>query len=145
MATEFAAPALNSIVEVVTDWSDDLIARDRGTARKVSTGMVVRNAPFDEKGTFCLRTDRLTVSIPLARVVALRYLDRDVAAQTFQVTRAPKPVDEPEQVFSVTGSKGDPYIVTKKRGQWFCTCSGFGFRGKCRHVETAKELAKTNA
>jgi hypothetical protein len=47
---------------------------------------------------------------------------------------------EPEgRVFTVTGSKGDTYTVNEVRGSWSCTCSGFRFRGECKHV---KELSK---
>ena len=42
------------------------------------------------------------------------------------------------RVFTVTGSKGDKYTVNEINGNWSCTCSGFKFRGECKHV---KELA----
>jgi hypothetical protein len=49
-------------------------------------------------------------------------------------------VDETEPVegrnWTVTGSKGAAYTVTENHGLWTCTCSGFKFRNKCRHVET---------
>ena len=46
---------------------------------------------------------------------------------------------EPEgRVFTVTGSKGDQYTVNEVRGSWSCTCSGFRFRGECKHI---KELS----
>jgi len=42
---------------------------------------------------------------------------------------------EPEgRVFKVTGSKGDRYTVNEVRDSWSCTCSGFRFRGECRHI-----------
>jgi len=37
--------------------------------------------------------------------------------------------------WEVTGSKGNLYIVTLDEGVYNCTCSGFQFRGACRHVK----------
>ena len=46
---------------------------------------------------------------------------------------------EPEgRVIEVKGSKGDVYKVTDVNGNFSCTCSGFRFRGECKHI---KELA----
>jgi hypothetical protein len=44
---------------------------------------------------------------------------------------------EPEgRVIEVTGSKGDVYKVTELHGNYSCTCSGFRFRGDCKHVKS---------
>ena len=40
-----------------------------------------------------------------------------------------------QKSWTVTGSKGDKYTVTEKSGHLSCSCSGFKFRGKCRHTE----------
>ena len=40
--------------------------------------------------------------------------------------------------YDVVGSKGDTYTVTNDRGSWTCTCAGFGFRRKCRHITEVK-------
>ena len=43
---------------------------------------------------------------------------------------------EPEgRVWEVKGSKGDVYRVTEHSGNLSCTCSGFRFRGDCKHVK----------
>ena len=45
--------------------------------------------------------------------------------------------EEPEgKVYKVKGSKGDIYQVTELNGNLSCTCSGFKFRGDCKHVKS---------
>lgn len=47
-------------------------------------------------------------------------------------------VKEPEpegRVWTVKGSKGDEYKVAELNGNWTCSCSGFRFRGDCKHVK----------
>jgi hypothetical protein len=45
--------------------------------------------------------------------------------------------EEPEgRVIEVRGSKGDIYRVTDVNGNYSCTCSGFKFRGDCKHVKS---------
>jgi hypothetical protein len=44
---------------------------------------------------------------------------------------------EPEgRTWIVKGSKGDEYKVTELDGSYSCTCSGFRFRGDCKHVKS---------
>lgn len=40
----------------------------------------------------------------------------------------------------VKGSTGNEYKVWTKDGRWTCSCPGFGFRYKCRHVDEARAL-----
>ncbi len=37
--------------------------------------------------------------------------------------------------WEVEGSKGKVYTVRESQGQWSCTCAGFMYRRKCRHIE----------
>lgn len=44
---------------------------------------------------------------------------------------------EPEgRTWVVKGSKGDEYKVSELNGNYSCTCSGFKFRGDCKHVKS---------
>ena len=53
-----------------------------------------------------------------------------------------EPPEVPEtssgQSWQVQGSKGDAYAVRLRGDQWSCTCAGFGWRRKCKHVEAQK-------
>lgn len=44
-----------------------------------------------------------------------------------------------DKSFKVKGSKGDVYVVSVQNNVWNCTCSGFGFRRKCRHIDSVKK------
>ena len=47
--------------------------------------------------------------------------------------------EEPEgRYWIVKGSKGDEYKVTESGGNFQCSCSGFRFRGACKHVESIR-------
>jgi len=48
--------------------------------------------------------------------------------------------DQGSHKWKIEGSKGNKYAVTLKAGEFYCECVGFGFRRKCKHVETAKKL-----
>tara|TARA_R110000787_G_scaffold12904_1_gene41212 strand:+ start:474 stop:785 length:312 start_codon:yes stop_codon:yes gene_type:complete len=43
-----------------------------------------------------------------------------------------------ENSWSVTGSKGNIYAVKLSKGSYSCSCPGFGFRRKCRHITEIK-------
>ena len=44
--------------------------------------------------------------------------------------------DRPEgQTWSVKGSKGDVYTVERIDGTLRCSCTGFKYRGNCKHIE----------
>jgi hypothetical protein len=63
----------------------------------------------------------------------------DVRGRKFVVNpiQYPTTAKEPEpegRYWVVKGSKGDAYRVSENRGEWACTCSGFKFRGQCRHI-----------
>ena len=53
----------------------------------------------------------------------------------------PKAVTVPKVLnVTVAGSKpGIKYTVTRSHGHYSCTCKGYEFRSKCRHIDETKE------
>jgi len=43
-----------------------------------------------------------------------------------------------EKVWNVEGSKGNIYSVSLADGAYTCSCPGFGYRRKCRHITEIK-------
>jgi len=41
--------------------------------------------------------------------------------------------------YSIAGSSGSTYTVTVHNDRWSCSCSGFVFRKRCKHLDIAKE------
>lgn len=41
--------------------------------------------------------------------------------------------------FKVTGSKGDVYTVTENLGEWSCSCTGFKYHSKCKHIDKVNQ------
>ena len=65
----------------------------------------------------------------------------DMRGRKFMVNpvQFPTQVAEPEpegRVIEVQGSRGDVYKLTELNGNWSCTCSGFKFRGDCKHIKS---------
>ena len=44
--------------------------------------------------------------------------------------------------YEVQGSTGNTYTVTQDGDTWTCTCPGFGWRRKCRHITELKDASR---
>ena len=47
--------------------------------------------------------------------------------------------DVDSNTITVTGSKGQRYSLTNEGTGWVCSCPGFNYHGKCRHL-TERQL-----
>ena len=54
---------------------------------------------------------------------------------TWEPTARPEDGASQMQRWTVTGSKGATYRVEEYNGAWRCSCAGYQFRRKCRHIE----------
>jgi hypothetical protein len=68
----------------------------------------------------------------------------DTRGRKFNLNPTQYKVDvEPEiktgRSWTVKGSRGDEYTINEHNGQWQCSCSGFKFRGQCKHIKTLRD------
>lgn len=75
-------------------------------------------------------------------IVLKTPLDFEVKGRKFLIKKA-SGLDylekkEKKNSVEVIGSKGDTYYVTNDNGNWSCTCVGFKFQGRCKHIEKVK-------
>lgn len=64
--------------------------------------------------------------ITLSKVIELRS------------SKATIKLDTDYKEWTVTGSKGNTYLVIRKDNKYSCSCPGFTFRKSCRHLSEAK-------
>lgn len=98
------------------------------TARVI--GNVVNKPFWAEPDTLAMWTGKEL------RIIARWLLHSINGERVSQATRyeAPRP-----QVWRVKGSKGDVYnVVLDEYGAWTCSCAGFTFRHKCRHIDETR-------
>lgn len=72
--------------------------------------------------------------LPISKNVTLEMIRE--AWTPDRPVRTPKTFKEGS--WKVKGSKGDSYTVSNQNGQWDCNCTGFGFRRKCKHIDSIK-------
>ena len=71
-----------------------------------------------------------------ANPIRIDVRGRKFVINSVQFETAVKPEVPEGRVIEVQGSKGDVYKVTESNGNWSCSCSGFRFRGDCKHVKS---------
>lgn len=65
----------------------------------------------------------------------------DARRRTFKAVPNTFDVKEEEVLtpqWKVAGSKGNTYTVEYISGDYVCSCTGYGFRGKCKHIDQVK-------
>ena len=132
-------PEVGKSVTVTTDWSD-VVETSTPTVRivygkGVHTGTVLKNNDWNDPASFNITTGRPefpVANIPLHRVIDIQYVDGTEAAIVDDV-------DDDSETWSMSGSKGNEYVVTRRGDTWSCECVGWQYRSQCKHVNACKE------
>lgn len=71
----------------------------------------------------------------------IRVLDMSRISKIEVITGKLREIDTSVKTWTVDGSKGNKYTVTRTNGKWACTCTGYQFRKQCKHIT---ELSNKN-
>ena len=129
----YTKPAVGSEIEIVTNTPNPV--QPFALPRRY-IGRVVEPFKWVNDNDICITTGDSAFPV---RVVDIRYvkemtyLDGTIASQRTEVTAVPK-----IQTWTVEGSKGDVYIVTRDGDQWACDCVAGRFNRSCKHVAAIK-------
>jgi hypothetical protein len=89
-------------------------------------GVVQRSAAYDPVETIRVFTGNKNFPVSVIRT-------QDIIENNGKIISL---VKTDVQVWEVKGSKGGSYTVTRSGNNYQCTCSGFQFRRKCKHVDS---------
>jgi hypothetical protein len=70
---------------------------------------------------------------------------KDIHQFMTEPKRSAEPVNTNIVVQKVKGSRGNVYTVTRKHNMWSCTCMGFGYRRRCKHVTLVASGSSNNS
>lgn len=130
-------PKINSVVKVVTRYPNTYIFSKEKFVEHVTVGMVVPNDRFTPPGSFEMTTGRREYPVAIIALSNVISIEEPGKKQVASVKKtAPK-------TWTVRSSNGkDVYTVTLHNQTWKCTCVGFQFHRRCKHIDSKKCKSK---
>lgn len=64
----------------------------------------------------------------------IRVISMDAVEDIQLLSGTMKTIETAAKVWTIEGSKGNKYFVTRNSSKWDCTCPGFTFRKTCKHI-----------
>jgi hypothetical protein len=126
--TLFAKPDIGTHIRVKTRYNNPSYHSDSRHSDYELTGEVLAVKwlkPNEFAVTNPLHPNRFSI-ISLDKVIDLKPLDGSKA-------KIALPTQDYQQ-WTVTGSKGNTYLVIRTKNQYTCTCPGYTYRKNCRHI-----------
>lgn len=128
MSPQFEMPKVGSQVRVTTRYRNHVLYNTSEYVETTYLGTVGSAHKLLSPNSFVLNTPNTPHfpkrEINLAYVANIEYMDGTKANKTAST----------DQIWAVKGSKGDVYTVTRSNNQLSCSCVGFQFRRKCKHI-----------
>jgi hypothetical protein len=121
-------PAVGSRVRVTTRHKEIFYWATKPYREHLYEGEVVASNKWDQPNSFKLFTgnpDWPDSVIHVDNVHDIQYIKGGPGQS----------VESKNKTWTVTGSRGDKYVITQSGTKFTCTCSGFQFRRQCKHVK----------
>jgi hypothetical protein len=121
-------PAVGSRVRVTTRHKEIFYWATKPYREHLYEGEVVASNKWDQPNSFKLFTgnpDWPDSVIHVDNVHDIQYIKGSPGQS----------VESKNKTWTVTGSRGDKYVITQSGTKFTCTCSGFQFRRQCKHVK----------
>ena len=118
-------PQIGSTITVITRSYMPSYHRTEPYEDWTLTGLVT-NLPW-------LKPDQIAVTNPNhPNGVSVIHLDKIISLKSNKATIK---LDSDYKEWTVTGSKGNQYLVIRQEGKYNCSCPGYQFRKNCKHVK----------
>lgn len=118
-------PVIDSQVRVtLSDHMGPSMIPPRSGSR-VFEGRVVKPHKWLTDREFCITGD---ADFPIRVINSAAVIDLEI------VSGSTADIDTDVKTWTVQGSKGNEYTVSRWPGGWSCTCPGFQFRKSCKHT-----------
>lgn len=100
-------------------------------------GEVVPPFPWLGGEYLCLTTNDYKIPVRSIKISSIIQ----VSAPSGEVFTPSVPAQAEKATYTVSGSKGAVYVVTREAGKWHCNCPAGNFNRSCRHVREVETQA----
>ncbi len=132
-------PKIGTYVKVTTEHPDIFIFSKNKNRKNITIGQIVPNDKFDPIDSFCITTGK--PEFPIA-VIALRNVVSIEVSKKILKQKIQKTLPKTWKVRS--SKKKDYYTVMLDNNFWSCSCIGFQYHRRCKHVKLIKEKQKVD-
>lgn len=124
-----AAPKIGSIVKVTTRYPETYLFSKEKYKYVITAGQVVANDRLTPVGYFSMTTGRKEYPVAMIAIHNVVKIETPTKTQTQNIKKSSA------KTYKVKSSRGNEvYTVTNNAGAWSCTCVGYQYHRRCKHI-----------
>jgi hypothetical protein len=126
------------ILKEITDW-DVEYRQPNHTYLVDNKGKTVAYAKWHSKTDVMVFKSRNTLDKRYRKFIEVKHPALAKIAKEFLKEEKEEEQEVIGDKYTVESESGNVYTIIFNQGRYSCSCVGFGFRGKCKHIELLKE------